>query len=161
MAPWRDWIARMQKRERERTGISSLKIGYSQVFGYYIAVSKANLDRVPEDYTRQQTLANVERFITPELKEQEAKVLQADERIGQLEAELFTEVRDRVATWSEQVQTAARAVAQIDVLTGFGILKNGRCVNNKDILSEGNRSGDKHAGSHRPHGVRSASRRRD
>ncbi|MFP6592381.1 MAG: DNA mismatch repair protein MutS, partial [Candidatus Latescibacterota bacterium] len=68
----RDWIARMQKRERERTGISSLKIGYSQVFGYYIAVSKANLDRVPEDYTRQQTLANVERFITPELKEQEA-----------------------------------------------------------------------------------------
>jgi DNA mismatch repair protein MutS len=115
----RDWISRMQTRERERTGISSLKIGYSQVFGYYIAVSKANLDRVPEDYTRQQTLANVERFITPELKEQEAKVLQADERIGNLEAELFTEVRDRVATWSEQVQTAARAVAQIDVLAGF------------------------------------------
>ncbi len=118
----RDWIARLQVDERERTGINSLKIGYNQVFGYYIEVSKSNLDRVPEDYTRKQTLANAERFITPELKEQEARVLQADERIGRLEADLFTEVRDRAAGWSEQVQAAARAVAQIDILAGMAEL---------------------------------------
>jgi DNA mismatch repair protein MutS len=115
----RDWIARMQAGERERSGISSLKIGYNQVFGYYIEVSKANLDKVPDDYTRKQTLANAERFITPELKEQEAKVLQADERIGQLEAELFAQVRDRAAGWSRPVQQAAAAVAQIDLLATF------------------------------------------
>lgn len=116
----REWIARMQAEQRERTGIGSLKIGYNQVFGYYIEVSKANLDRVPEDFTRKQTLANAERFITPELKEQEARVLQADDRIGLLETELFTDIRDRAAAWSEPVQKAAEAVAQIDILCGFG-----------------------------------------
>ena len=115
----RDWIARMQATERERTGITNLKIGYNHVFGYYIEISKSNLQRVPDDYTRKQTLANAERFITPELKEQEAKVLQADDRSGSLETELFTEVRDQAAAWSEQVQAAARAVAQIDILAGL------------------------------------------
>jgi DNA mismatch repair protein MutS len=115
----RDWIANMQIRERERTGIASLKIGYNQVFGYYIEVSRSNLERVPDDYTRKQTLANAERFITPELKEQEAKVLQADEGIGRLEADLFAEIRDQAAAWSAQVQTTAQTVAQIDILAGL------------------------------------------
>jgi DNA mismatch repair protein MutS len=109
----------MQSQERERSGITNLKIGYNHVFGYYIEISKSNLQRVPDNYTRKQTLANAERFITPELKEQEARVLQADERIGQLESELFTEVRDRAAAWSEPVQTGALAVAQIDILASF------------------------------------------
>ncbi|MDA0333713.1 MAG: DNA mismatch repair protein MutS [bacterium] len=115
----REWIARMQTQERERSGISNLKIGYNHVFGYYIEISKSNLERVPADYTRKQTLANAERFITPELKEQEARVLQADERIGLLELELFTDLRDHTAAWSQQVQTAALAIAQIDILAGF------------------------------------------
>ena len=115
----RQWIARLQAEERGRTGIASLKIGFNQVFGYYIEVSKANLERVPEDYTRKQTLANAERFVTPELKEQEARVLQAEERIGALEAELFAALRDQAARFSAEVQQAAAAVAAIDVLAGL------------------------------------------
>ena len=115
----RRWIARLQAEERRRTGIASLKIGFNQVFGYYIEVSKANLERVPGDYTRKQTLANAERFVTPELKEQEARVLQAEERIGALEAELFADLRDRAARFSAEVQQAAAAVAAIDVLAGL------------------------------------------
>ena len=115
----RQWIARLQAEERRRTGIASLKIGFNQVFGYYIEVSKANLERVPGDYTRKQTLANAERFVTPELKEQEARVLQAEERIGALEAELFADLRERAARFSAEVQQAAAAVAAIDVLAGL------------------------------------------
>ena len=115
----RQWIARLQAEERRRTGIASLKIGFNQVFGYYIEVSRANLERVPEDYTRKQTLANAERFVTPELKEQEARVLQAEERIGALEAELFAALRDQAAGFSAEVQQAAAAVAAIDVLAGL------------------------------------------
>lgn len=76
----KDWIANLQKTERERTGISSLKVGFNKVFGYYIEITKANLDRVPDNYTRKQTLSNSERFITPELKEKEALVLGAEEK---------------------------------------------------------------------------------
>ncbi|MCY3737237.1 MAG: DNA mismatch repair protein MutS [Gemmatimonadaceae bacterium] len=115
----REWIARLQAEERRRTGINSLKIGFNQVFGYYIEVSKANLERVPEDYTRKQTLANAERFVTPELKEQEARVLQAEERIGALESELFADLRDRAARHSAEVQQAGAAVAAVDVLVGL------------------------------------------
>ncbi len=110
------WIADQQTLERQRTGISSLKIGYNQVFGYYLEVSKANLDRVPEEYVRKQTLANAERYITSELKECEARVLGAEEKIAQLEGELFVELRSRAAEWAEPVQRVARTVAQIDVL---------------------------------------------
>ena len=110
------WIADQQTHERQRTGISSLKIGYNQVFGYYLEVSKANLDRVPEEYVRKQTLANAERYITSELKECEARVLGAEEKIAQLEGELFVELRSRAAEWAEPVQRVARTVAQIDVL---------------------------------------------
>ena len=115
----KDWIAQLQTRERERTGISSLKIGYNQVFGYYIEVSKANLDRAPDDYLRKQTLTNAERYITPELKEYEAKVLGAEERLHELESRLFLELRARTASWAPQVQQIARSLARVDVLTGL------------------------------------------
>ena len=115
----KDWIAQLQTRERERTGINSLKIGYNQVFGYYIEISKANLDRAADDYLRKQTLTNAERYITPELKEYEAKVLGAEERLHELESQLFLELRARTADWAPQVQQIARSLARIDVLTGL------------------------------------------
>ena len=115
----RSWIADMQSSERERTRIASLKVGFNQVFGYYIEVSKANLERVPEEYTRKQTLANAERFITPELKEYEMRVLGAQEQIEELEVSLFHELRERVAQWADPVQQCARSLAQIDVLATF------------------------------------------
>ncbi|UCF20994.1 MAG: DNA mismatch repair protein MutS [Gemmatimonadota bacterium] len=109
------WIAELQGRERERTGIGSLKVGYNRVFGYYIEVSKPNLAKVPEDYQRRQTLTNAERFLTPELKEWEAKVLNAEERIGELEQELFRQVREDVAGEVKRLQELSRRVALIDV----------------------------------------------
>ena len=115
----KEWIARQQMAERERTGISSLKISYNQVFGYYIEVSKANLDRVPEEYIRKQTLANAERYITSELKEYEVRVLEAEEKIKELEGVLFVELRMHASEWAELVQQIARSVAQIDVLSGL------------------------------------------
>jgi len=115
----KSWIAELQAREQRRTGIPSLKVGYNKVFGYYIEVTKPNLDKVPSDYIRKQTLVNAERFITPELKEYEAKVLSAEERIGELEYELFVQLREEVARWASQVQRAADAVATVDVLASL------------------------------------------
>ena len=112
----RNWVARLQTSERERTGIDSLKVGYNRAFGYYIEVSRAKLESVPEDFIRKQTLVNAERFITPDLKEWEAKILGADERAKELEKRLFQELRDEVAVWVAQVQTAAETVATLDVL---------------------------------------------
>ncbi len=118
----KDLIAQIQHRERERTGISSLKIGFNQVFGYYIEVSKVNTERVPEDYIRKQTLTNAERYITPELKEYEEKVLGAEDALKELESSLFLELRDRVSEWTTQVQRIARALARIDLLCSFAEL---------------------------------------
>ena len=115
----KEFIARLQTRERERTGITSLKVGYNQVFGYYIEISKANLDRAPEDYIRKQTLTNAERYITPELKEYEARVLGAEEKLKELENRLFLELRSRIVRWTAQVQQIARTLARIDVLAGL------------------------------------------
>jgi len=115
----KEWIAGLQERERERTGIKSLKVGYNQVFGYYIEVTKPNLHLVPEGYQRRQTMANAERFITPELKEYESKVLGAEERILALEQELFEELRRRVVAETERIQQAAQVVARADVLAAF------------------------------------------
>ncbi len=112
----KSWIANLEAQERDRTGIKSLKVGYNSVFGYYIEVSKANLSAVPEDYIRKQTTVNGERFITPQLKEYEAMVLGAEERAIKLEYDLFCAVRDRVAEEADRILTAARAVAQVDVL---------------------------------------------
>ena len=115
----KEWIARLEATERERTGIKSLKVGYNQVFGYYIEVSKPNLSLVPDDYIRKQTLTNAERFITPDLKEQEAKVLGAEEKIVALEYELFCGIREQVGQQAPRVLQTARAIAQVDVLRGF------------------------------------------
>ncbi len=118
----KDLIAQIQHRERERTGISSLKIGFNQVFGYYIEISKANTSRAPEDYIRKQTLTNAERYITPELKEYEEKVLGAEDALKELENSLFLALRDRVSEWTTQVQRIARAMARIDVMCSFSEL---------------------------------------
>ena len=115
----RGWIADLQVQERERTGITSLKVGYNQVFGYYIEVTKPNLERVPDNYTRRQTLTNAERFVTPELKDWEARVLGAEERMGTMENGLFLELRDRAAGWASQVQQAAHSLARLDVLASL------------------------------------------
>ena len=109
-------LAGLEERERERTGIRSLKVGYNRVFGYYIEVTKANLGSVPEDFQRKQTLANAERFITPELKEYEDAILGASERLVQLEYHLFNQVRESIAAMSSRIQTTAGVVARIDAL---------------------------------------------
>lgn len=111
----KSWIRDLETKERERTGIKSLKVGFNRVFGYYIEVTNANRHLVPEDYQRKQTLANAERYITPELKEQEAMVLGADERIKELEYELFMEIRKKVHDHVDAVQTNARIIASLDV----------------------------------------------
>ena len=112
----RQWIARFQAQEIERTGIPSLKVGFNQVFGYYIEVTQTHSAKIPPNYIRKQTLKNAERYITPELKEYESKVLHADERAKTLEYELFLAVRDEAAKHTLDVQQCAEAVAVIDVL---------------------------------------------
>ena len=113
------WIAGLEAREKERTGITHLKVGYNKVFGYYIEVSRSNLDQVPEDYIRKQTLVGAERFIIPELKEQEGIVLNAEGRINDLEYTLFTELRHEVEGWIREIQQTSQAIAQLDVLCAF------------------------------------------
>ncbi|MFN9082111.1 MAG: DNA mismatch repair protein MutS [Planctomyces sp.] len=113
------WMAAYQAKEIERTGISSLKIGRNNVFGFYLEVTAANRDRVPADYIRKQTLKNQERFITPELKEYEDKVLRAEDRALALELELFSALREQVLGWVPQLLRTAEALAEIDVLAGL------------------------------------------
>lgn len=115
----KSYIAAIEARERGRTNISTLKVKFNNVFGYFIEISHANKDKVPADYERKQTLVNAERFTTPELKEYEAKVLGAEERILELEIELFTDVRRRVAHEVKRIQGVARAVATLDVLSSL------------------------------------------
>ena len=112
----KNWIAEFESREAERSDISSLKVGFNKVFGYYIEVTNAHKDKVPEHYTRKQTLKNSERYITPELKEWESKVLSADDRAKELEYELFNDVRDEVAEYTVRLQKTAEAIAALDVL---------------------------------------------
>ncbi len=110
------WLTDLEQRERRRTGITNLKVSYTKVFGYFIEVTNANLSRVPDDYIRRQTLTNGERFVTPELKEQEALILNAQERIGKLESELFAQLRANLAQdASERILGTAHALAEIDV----------------------------------------------
>lgn len=112
----KDWIARLQEDERKRTGIDSLKIKFNNVFGYFIEITTSHLAKVPDDYTRKQTMANAERYITPGLKEMENKVLGAEERSKQLEGELFIQLRSQVVERLHALQETAAAVAQVDVL---------------------------------------------
>jgi DNA mismatch repair protein MutS len=115
----KDWIAKLQADEIERTGISSLKVRFNSVFGYYIEVTKSNLDKVPPHYHRKQTVANGERFITPELKDMEGKILGAEERSVKLEYEIFQRIRESVLVNLSQIQQTASALAQLDVLGSF------------------------------------------
>lgn len=123
----KNWIAQLEREERERTGIKSLKVGYNRVFGYYIEVTRANLHLLEEGrYERKQTLTNAERFITPELKEKEALILQAEEKIGELEYELFTQIREIVKEYIPRLQSLAKAVSEIDVLQCFAQVSEDR-----------------------------------
>ena len=110
----KDWIANLQKTEREKTGISSLKVNFNKVFGYYIEISNANKDKIPLEYVRKQTLVNHERFITPELKTYEDKILNAEEKTYDLESQLFNEIRLTIADEAEAIQLNARLIAMID-----------------------------------------------
>ncbi|GGJ08479.1 DNA mismatch repair protein MutS [Halobellus salinus] len=115
----REWVSSLEERERERTGIDSLEVGYTQVHGYYIEVTDPNLDRVPDDYTRRQTLKNAERYYTPELKRREEEILSASERADSMEYGIFREVRSRVAGETERLQSLADALARLDTLATF------------------------------------------
>lgn len=119
----KQWIAELEAKERQATGISTLKIGYNRVFGYYIEVTKANLSKLPDDrYERKQTLTNAERFSTPELKEKETLILEAQEKSTALEYQLFTKVREVVKAANGRLQRLAKALASLDVLQSFAVV---------------------------------------
>jgi DNA mismatch repair protein MutS len=130
-------IAAMEERERKRTGIASLKIRFNQIFGYYIEISKPNLSLAPADYERKQTLVNAERFTSTELKEYERKILAADERILEIERQLFVEVRSFVAAKAVRLRRTAAAVAQLDALTAFAKLAADRGYARPEFNSAG------------------------
>ena len=135
----KEWIAALQQREIERTGIPSLKVRFNSVFGYYIEVTKTHLHKVPGDYIRKQTIAGGERFVTPELKEMEGKILGAEERANALEYELFQQVRARVEENSLEIQRSATAIAALDVLAGLAELARHQnycrpTVNDGDVI---------------------------
>ena len=115
----KQYLASLEQRERQRTGIKSLKVGYNRVFGYYIEISRANLNLVPPDYIRKQTLAEAERFFTPELKEYESLILNAQEKIADLEAAIFRQLCQQISAVGEQILATARAIAQIDALSSL------------------------------------------
>ncbi len=134
------WIMNLEAAERERTGIKKLKVGFNKIFGYYIEVSKAQAENVPEDYIRKQTLVNYERYVTPKLKEMESVVLNAESRINTLEYEIFTELREYLKTFTKTVQDTADAVSDLDVLASFAEVssKNGYTkpnVDDGDVIS--------------------------
>jgi DNA mismatch repair protein MutS len=128
----KSWIANFQAEEIARTGINSLKVGYNKVFGYYIEVTNVHRDNIPQTYIRKQTLKNAERFITPELKEYETKVLTADERAKDLEYDLFIQVREQVSGFTARLQRTSEAIALLDVLSTLANLT----VENRYIMPE-------------------------
>ena len=115
----KQWIANLESKERERTGIKTLKVGFNKVFGYYIDVTKMNAHLVPDDYIRKQTLVNNERYITPELKEMENLVLNAETKINQMEYEIFLSIRGEIQNYIKEIQETSQAIAQLDVLGAF------------------------------------------
>jgi len=132
----KEWVAGLERQERERTGIKSLKVGYNKVFGYYLEVSKPNLDKVPTNYVRKQTLVNAERFITPELKERESLILNAEERRGELESQIYQQVCEQVAAASARVLGTAQALAKLDVFSALAeVAQRNRYV--RPLLSKG------------------------
>ncbi len=115
----KQYLADLERKERERTGIKSLKVGFNKVFGYYIEVSKSNLPQVPQDYIRKQTLVGGERFFTPELKEYESLILNAQDRIAELEAQIFRQVCHQVGASGERISASANALADVDVFSSL------------------------------------------
>jgi DNA mismatch repair protein MutS len=115
----KQYLAQVEQRERQRTGIGSLKVKFNSIFGYYLEISKANLHLAPEDYERKQTLVNAERFTTPELKEYEAKILDAEEKMVEIERRIFSELRTAVAGEARRIRQTALALAEVDVLASF------------------------------------------
>ena len=116
------WIMSLEQKERESTGIKTLKVGYNRVFGYYIEVTKSNIENVPESYIRKQTLVNAERYITPELKELEETVLNAGEKLIELEYEVFTRIRDEISLHIERIQNTAMLLAELDCFCSFAMI---------------------------------------
>ena len=137
----KQYIAQIEERERKRTGINSLKIKFNSVFGYYLEISKANLHHAPADYERKQTLVNAERFTTPELKEYEAKVLDAQEKIVEIERRLFAELRTAVAGEARRIRQTSLALAEVDVLASLAFIAQNRgyC---RPQFAEGNTIGE-------------------
>lgn len=123
----REWMAGLESKERERTGLKTLKVSYNKVFGYYIEISRGLADQAPDNYIRKQTLVNAERFITPEMKEYEALILNADETIHQIEVRLFEQVCHEISQYSEEILAAARSIGTLDVLIS---LAEAAAVNN-------------------------------
>jgi DNA mismatch repair protein MutS len=132
----KQWIARYQAQELERTGIPSLKVGFNKVFGYYIEITNAHREKIPVEYIRKQTIKNAERYITPELKEYEEKVLTADEKAKELEYTLFLELRETVAADRRRMQSTAAALAQVDVLVSLAELARQRNYCRPQIVEE-------------------------
>lgn len=133
----KEYLAALQARETERTGIPNLKLGFNRVFGYYIEITRSHAERVPEDYIRKQTLKNAERYITPELKEYEGKVLGAEEKLYAREYELFLQLRDAAATEVARLLGCARAIAELDVLAGLAELAVQRRYVRPQLLDSG------------------------
>ena len=132
------WIARFQQEEIERTGITSLKVGFNKVFGYYIEVTNTHREKIPEHYLRKQTLKNCERFITADLKEYETKVLNAKERVMELEYQIFVRLRDQAAAHISALQDIAAAIARVDVITTFAFIARKRGYV-RPVVTEGSR----------------------
>ncbi len=132
----KQWVADLEKTERERTGIKSLKVGYNKVFGYYVEVTRTNLAAVPPEYVRKQTLVNAERFITPELKEQEALILHAEERAAELETELFRDILQQLGAWVNRMLATATAMAHLDAFVSLAEVarRHGYC---RPMLDDG------------------------
>lgn len=118
----KDWIKSLEKKERQRTGIGSLKVKFNKVFGFYIEVSKANLTHIPKDYMRKQTLVNAERFITKELKKHEDIILSAEEKINELEYKIFSDILEEILTYIESIQKCAQSIAIVDCIISLSVL---------------------------------------
>ncbi len=133
----REWVADLEASERERTGIDNLEVGYNSVHGYYIEVTNGRLDKVPDDYTRRQTLKNSERFYTPELKRREDEILGAEERADALEYELFVDLRDAVAAETDRIGALADAVARVDALAALATVAVERDYTRPELGADG------------------------
>ena len=116
------WLAELETREREKTGIKNLKIKFNKVFGYYLEVTNSYKELVPEEWTRKQTLANAERYTTNELKELEDTILGAEDKLFALEYEIFTQVREEIASNIKRIQKTAKAIAKLDVFTSLALV---------------------------------------